>query len=229
MEQVKYKGFYINIKQDDCIDSPRNWDNLATFGMRHNRYTLGDKKFMDCKSGHELIESILGDVLDDNYKAEKISSVWIGTNTFINKAVYIIKKLCPVVLPLYLLDHSGLWLSTGKFSCDPGGWDTSFVGFAYVKKDTLLKEYGNLTDDTIVKATECVLSEVETYSKYLAGDVYGYFINPIVEASPIICNDSCCGFYDIDDLLNDAKSIIDYSIQEYKKERLKITHFMNNC
>ena len=37
---VKFK-----IEQDVDPESPREWDNLGTFIMQHNRYSFGDREF----------------------------------------------------------------------------------------------------------------------------------------------------------------------------------------
>lgn len=38
----KYRGYEINIYYDESADSPREWDNVATFVCEHHRYNLGD-------------------------------------------------------------------------------------------------------------------------------------------------------------------------------------------
>lgn len=43
MTTVKYRGFDINIRQDENSTSPREWDNLGTMVCFHRRYNLGDK------------------------------------------------------------------------------------------------------------------------------------------------------------------------------------------
>lgn len=44
-----------------------------------------------------------------------------------------------IVMPLYLLDHSGLAMQTTSFH-DP--WDSGQVGWVYVSKEDALKEFG---------------------------------------------------------------------------------------
>lgn len=38
----KYRGYEINIYYDESADSPREWDNVATFVCEHHHYNLGD-------------------------------------------------------------------------------------------------------------------------------------------------------------------------------------------
>jgi len=53
METEIYKGYEIEIKQDETInDTPREWDNLGKMICFHSRYDLGDKHILsveDCK------------------------------------------------------------------------------------------------------------------------------------------------------------------------------------
>ena len=44
----------------------------------------------------------------------------------------LIKRKDVIALPLFLLDHSGLRISTSRYDCDPQGWDTSKVGYIWI-------------------------------------------------------------------------------------------------
>ncbi|HAM52828.1 MAG TPA: hypothetical protein DCP92_19825, partial [Nitrospiraceae bacterium] len=55
-----------------------------------------------------------------------------------------LKNEKPICLPLYLFDHSGITISTesGRFrACDPQGWDWGLLGYIYVTKMDVRKEY----------------------------------------------------------------------------------------
>jgi hypothetical protein len=119
----------------------------------------------------------------------------------------------PVVLPLFLLDHSGLAMRTGRFAEDSAGWDTSNVGVIYVTNEKIKKEFGKVTKETIETARRCLEGEVKTYSQYLEGDVYGYTIND--QNGEHL--DSCWGFFGFDDCKQEALSQAEY----YYKEILK--------
>lgn len=43
-EQQEYRGYKINIYYDSDAESPREWNNVATFVCEHPRYTLGDRQ-----------------------------------------------------------------------------------------------------------------------------------------------------------------------------------------
>lgn len=94
-----------------------------------------------------------------------------------------------VVLPLCLLDHSGLhmWVGTRHHDCDPGGWDSGPVGYIYATPEDVQKEFNGDKD----KAKACLEQEVKTFDQYLQGDVWGF----VVEDDNGNHMDSCWGFY----------------------------------
>src|SRR3990172_12839480 len=53
-EDIKFRVF-----QDNCVDSPRDWDNLGEMVCWHKRYTLGDKH--EYESPEELLDEITTD------------------------------------------------------------------------------------------------------------------------------------------------------------------------
>jgi len=107
-----------------------------------------------------------------------------------------------VVLPLYLYDHSGITMSTKPFSCR---WDSGQVGYIYVTKETILKEFGGkiLTKKLKENMIKHLICEVEVYDKYLRGEVYQFTIKKDNEIM-----DSCCGFYDEEECILEAEGIV---------------------
>jgi hypothetical protein len=49
-----YKGYTIEIYQDDCGESPREWDNLGEMICFHKRYDLGDRHSYTVHQANEL-------------------------------------------------------------------------------------------------------------------------------------------------------------------------------
>jgi len=100
-----------------------------------------------------------------------------------------------IVLPLYLYDHSGITMS-----CSNSGYpftdmfDSGQVGYIYVERAKILKEYGwkYLTTARIAKIKSHLMNEVEVYDDYLTGNVYG-FITRCNECGAEL--DSCWGYY----------------------------------
>jgi hypothetical protein len=141
-----YKGYHIEIHNDEDASNPRDDDNIGIMCAFHKRYDLGDKGHGYTADGQASWEEL----------AEKLKQ---------DGAV--------VILPLYLYDHSGITMSTGSFNDQ---WDSGQVGFIFCTKRKLIKEYGKDTKATRAKAEKCLKGEVETYDQYLRGEVYGYTI-----------------------------------------------------
>lgn len=120
-----------------------------------------------------------------------------------------------VILPLYLYDHSGITMNTTGFSCP---WDSGQVWWIYADADSIKKEYGKLTPETIEKAKTVINGEVETYDFYLTGQCYGF---QLFEGD--VETDSCWGFLGaIRDVQNSLK---DYMPQGFESlvEKLQYT------
>jgi len=238
IESIEYRGFNINIYPDDSPEDPREWDNIGIMACSHPNYILGDKDYSNTKrggcGGEEVLEAILADVVKN---PGGIVEAW-GRQA-VDKTVEIVEKCGGVIMPLFLLDHSGLWMSTGKYSCDPGGWDTSHVGFIFCTAAKIKEEYGEGAE-AMEKARRYLIGEVETYCQWLSGSVYGYSIEPKDTNKGIKCDDSCWGFYgyewDKNGLLDHAKPSIDYEIEQYKKgvklekaRQVQMAKFMRSC
>jgi len=158
--------------------SPREWDNLGTMVCFHKHYNLGDR--LGCKHSFETPSQFL-EFLEEN--EDKI-----------------------LVLPLYLMDHSGLSISVDDTMfrmVDSAGWDWGQVGWIYVTYEDIRKEYDvqNITGEVLDKAKKSLIAEVEEYNKYLQGQVMGFIIQEHHHVKCWQTIDSCFGFYDIDSLL----------------------------
>ncbi len=89
--------------------------------------------------------------------------------------VDMITKDGAVVLPLYLYDHSGITMSVSKFSCP---WDSGQVGFIYMTREDIRKNWGvkRVTKKLLEQAKDLMVSEVKEYDYYLTGQVYGFIV-----------------------------------------------------
>lgn len=100
------------------------------------------------------------------------------------------------MLPLYLLDHSGLSMSTSSFG-DP--WDSGQVGWIYVTREKFLKETGYTKAQWPGRAIEMLNNEVKTYDQYLTGEVCGFTEFELSDDGEWRETDnSCWGFYGFD-------------------------------
>ncbi len=227
----------LRIVTDDSPSNPREDDNLGTMVCWHGRYTLGDEQPSHDAAEHKL--KLLRDAGEDAFvdgleaRYEAITLRLDRENTGPNPIRYGGDAYCrlfeeaakPIlaerdallakhytILPLYLYDHSGITMSTGRFSC---AWDSGQVGFVFVslaqaRKNWMLDDAATwdtpmpYDHDKSVKplrerAADLLKAEVETYDQYLRGDVYGYTVTHKETGE----EDSCWGFYQAE--LPDAK------------------------
>jgi hypothetical protein len=170
----------LKVVHDSSPESPREWDNLGTMICFHNRYDLGD---------------------NHNYNSDDYSG-WEEMKQAI------IKEENPaVILPLYMYDHSGISISTSPFSCR---WDSGQIGFILVSKKKALEEFGGkIVTAKLKERLEKILEgEVETYTQYVEGEVYGF----VIEDEDGEHIDSCYGFYGRDFATNGMLDYIDHEL-----------------
>ena len=184
IENEKYK---LEIFDDLNPCSPREFDNLGTMVCFHRRYNLGDEtelKSSDFSSWEEL-ESYL-------YKEENAL----------------------IAIPVFMYDHSGLWINTTGFSCP---WDSGQVGYIYISKEKVRREYSckRISKKLKKMIREILCSEVDLYNDYLCGNVYGFTLTNKENAEEI---DSSCGFYGTDYIEN---GIFDYVSSYFTKAELE--------
>ena len=191
LEVWSNKDEVLGIYQDENPESPREWDNLGIMLCGHKRYELGDEQ---PKSREELDERL--------------------------------EELDPVIrLPLWLLDHSGLTMQTGSFAEDAQQFDSSQVGWIVATKKDILDNFTGydkngkrkpmktkMTPQMVKDAERILRGEVETYSKYLGGFVYGFVIEK--KSTCDKCQnvssehiDSCWGFYSYDEIWDNVDKI----------------------
>lgn len=103
-----------------------------------------------------------------------------------------------VVLNVYMYDHSGIAVSTSPFSCP---WDSGQIGLAWISREEGTKQFGRIWRK---KARLSIESEIETYNKFLSGDVLDW----VVKNSNGDIVDSCSCYYDIDQARNDMVSAL---------------------
>jgi hypothetical protein len=215
VEHMEYKNYTIKLIQDENPMNPReDYDHFAHMICFHRDYGLGDKdwKSKNRNSSHQ-----------DLMTPEELKEI--------------VSRKDVIALPLYILDHSGLWMRTGRFAEDSGGWDTSMVGYIYVTYEEIHKNMArpkphkkdaphpypiasikHVTKTDRDHAIRLMEAEVQEYSDYLSGDVCGYVVED--EEGEVI--DSCWGFFGDEGrkyAMSEAKSIVD-SLHERWVEKL---------
>lgn len=108
-----------------------------------------------------------------------------------------------IALPMYAYMHGSVVMNTVGYSCP---WDSAQVGIIFVSKEAIRKEWK--VKRISAKLMETVLSnlrgEVNTYSQWLNGEVYGYRIKD--ESGEEI--ESCYGFYGVEEAEQEAIAAI---------------------
>jgi len=185
LESIKHEGFTIEIHADEDAESPRDNDyNLGKVFCFHNRYNLGDKNDYD-------------------------SSQFLSWDE-LKKAIE--KDFSPVViLPVYMMDHSGLSISTDPTifqACDPQRWDWGQIGFAFVSREDALREHNaKKLSPKIKEESERILQcEIDEWGKYISGEVYGYVVKDKDGEEAL----SYWGFIGYDYVVEEAKKSASY-------------------
>jgi len=100
-----------------------------------------------------------------------------------------------VILPLYMISHSGISVSTGPFGCP---WDSGQIGWVFMSAEDAKGYKGcGMDPENVLRETVKVLDQ------WVTGSVYGFSVTRECQccgADKVV--DSCWGFYaeDFDDL-----------------------------
>jgi len=200
-----YKEHEIQIYYHTDSENPRTaWDNLGTIDHK-SQYLIGDNE----------IQGDINDYIAGLLDIEEIYT-WCerrGLEPYTDEATGALMDEFGkdnIWLPVYMYEHGNIALSTGSFACR---WDSGQVGFIYVSKTKIREEYDwkNITKARIHLVEKYLKGEIETQSQWCNGEVYGY----MVEGED--CDDSCWGYYGIEDMILEVKSVIDASIQHREK------------
>ncbi len=200
MLAAEQDSYLLLVKPDDITISPREVDNpFGTMVCFHSRYSLGDKhdyadpdafrkamylKIVGNDEQGEAKYDALWDAWEERTKGKSWQETHIGVNSDLMKVI----KQENVVLPLFLLDHSGLTMRTTDFN-DP--WDSGQVGWIYASHQDILSNFDadTITPELISTVEAALRGEVEVYDAYLRGECYGF---ELYENGTL--TDSCWGF-----------------------------------
>jgi hypothetical protein len=99
-----------------------------------------------------------------------------------------------IAVPVYAYEHGQIALRAIQGAPSypfNDQWDSALCGVVFVSKPKVIQEYGDLTDESVNKAIECLKCEVNTYSQYVNGEVYSV----VIEDKDGETIDSICGVY----------------------------------
>jgi hypothetical protein len=182
------KKYELKVVQDESPESPREWDNVTTMVCIGKYGYLGDK--------HE-------------YKRDNFDS-WEELKEQIceDYNVFMIK-------PLYVYEHGGITISTSPNSCR---FDTSFVGFIFIEEKNWISMMGEDMDRSDERLERIIDGDIETYDKYLQGEVYQYEVYEVEECSLGHTHktyvEGCGGYFDEEDCRSEGERIIDSLLEK---------------
>ena len=172
--------YVLTVQPDDFFPNPRREDeNIGTMICFHRRYDLGDEH--EYKDSDELIKDLYINAAGGGERGEKKYEdlmekfdVWPMTSQQIqsmNQALMLQIEKSFVVLPVYLLDHSGLAMSTTDFN---DRWDSGQVGIIFVSNEKIKEEYEVDFIEPVLRlqVEERLKEEVAEYDAYLRGECY---------------------------------------------------------
>jgi hypothetical protein len=161
MQVARIGNQELRIIHDESPESPREWDNLGHIVAFHRRYTFPQEG-------------------EEKYSEPEEFDEWVSKH----KAI--------VILPIYMLDHSSIAMSTTPFGGLYGRFDSGQIGYIYVTYAQIRKELRvkKITPEIIEQVKATLKGEIETYSQYVNGDVYGYSLGEITKCDH---GDGCDG------------------------------------
>lgn len=195
IEKFEVGDYTVKIYPDFNPESPREWDNLGTMICFHSRYRLGDRH---------------------DYRPEDYQS-WDEIADAVRKE----HGPC-LIYPLYLYDHSGLAISMSSEPfrmIDSAVWDWGIVGLHYAPYARIRENWGisRVTKKYLDWAVKLLRAEVETYNQYLQNEVYGY----VIEGPGTDGEDSCWGFYGLDECVKEARGVAEYLVKDQKERAIQ--------
>lgn len=184
IKEFTYRNHLVRVYHDECDDNPCEWDNLGIIVSFHRRVNFTTKS------------------------APRINANNFSSLNEIQK--HLIKEHgAVVILKVYMLDHSGISLSTVPFN-DP--FDSGTLGFIYTTRERILSSYAKkrLSKSLRDQVTRDLAGEIDTLNQYTSGEVYAYVVDPESETDYAGKHDLVGGnYYDMDQLEEAAKSDID--------------------
>lgn len=247
--------YRIKVDYDHDPLNPRtHWDHLGKMICFHRNYSLGDdhdfkdpddfflsillehgtreekrKAFLELCFRELLTISDVKDLILDN-RGNVEDMIDNALNDYRYAGGTVARNHIPnavVVLPLFLYDHSGISMSCSPFSCS---WDSGQVGVIFVPIKTVEEQCRKNPDKPEQtweeRAVEILESEVDTYDRYLTGQIFCYVIeeskvytaedgDQLIEWNVV---DSCGGFFDEDDCRQEAEANLRYFVNDSKGE-----------
>jgi len=221
IEEFEYKGHTIRfIDSEPEVESPREYDPLGIMVTFHRNVDFNDMvpplNSSDFNGWDEMKEHIIN----------KLGAV--------------------VILPVYMLDHSGQSLSVKPFSCP---FDSGQLGFIYTTREKMLthRNFKHLTKKLKDEAEQELIGEIETLDQWIRGEAYGFVIDPIddndeegaieeygggywdTEMAKATAIDTVDGLHAQDEELELIRTMPAEDLPKYINHKWKFTHVSNKA
>jgi hypothetical protein len=200
IERYEHAGMTVKLVPDNEAGAgdPREWDNLGIMYCWHPDYVLGDEQFH--RGDYSSMEDVVRYLRNER------------------------KALC--IIPLFLLDHSGISMRAGRnaldlesrdrFVGDGAGWDTTHVGFIFTNLEQVEKMG---TPPELIE--DALRGEVKEYDMYLTGEVLGY----VIEDEKGEALDSCWGFLGYDHAKECANEAAELESSAQAREKAEVAYW----
>lgn len=191
LDSKQVGNYTVNIVPDECPESPREWCNLGTI-YSNLRNINPDGHTMDeiLKDDAEYIQDLRADFKRDN-----------------------------VYFAIHMMNHSALSFSLASLDAKRNnysgyymGFDCCTMGVIAVSKDKIREEYGckRITAAVMEKVKRVLAGELDDYEKYANGYVVGFEV--VDEDGDVV--DSCYGYYDDEQAMDEGVSIAESMSEE---------------
>jgi hypothetical protein len=186
------------------IESPREDENLGTFYTWQSRYNSPDKHSFSEPS--DFLRDLAYDFMD------KTDNLHNRTDESLMRLI----ERNAIILPVFKYEHGGVVYKTSRFSCQ---WDSGQVGWVYVTKEAIRKNWGTklVTPKYREMARQALISEVACYSEWANGQVFRFVLEQKTanedETVDLTVIDSQSGFLGSD---FNSNGLLDEIDSEYK-------------
>lgn len=192
------------IDHDPDPMSPREWSNLGTLVIGHRRYAFGDENMTSQGDTETYLLRLLNDLR--HYPDEDED---VNLNALLERLQDV-----AVVLPVFMMEHSGIRLSTsaGRFRAfDHQEWDRGMVGFIYCTIERGAQEFGEV-DDLRERVEDVLRAEVAAMDDFVSGNVLMYSILDVYrdEDGDVLKTEYCdgCGGIQGSDALDEIQNML---------------------
>ena len=211
-EKFEHNGFTVELHYDESPSSPRDNDGNGTFlGFPHRSYTIGDEQVdpsrweFDC-----TVCDADGEITSTNVDGKQVTAECkacegygrTSVRSFDDAVRYVRENYDAVgpVLNVVMYDHGNVSYSVGRHYDE---WDGGNAGLTFYTAKQI-KDMGHETQPSDEDLTKWLTGEIDEYSKWASGEVYGYVIKDR-NGDDV---DSCWGFIGHEYAVEEAKAAV---------------------